>query len=200
MKSEKSATKTAGAKAVRAKVPTAATGAKTVRAKSEPAAKRVSKARNSETRKAGTKAAGPKSGKVSAAEVKARSKKAKPVEDVDDHRPGEPVADPIGDTTDGEGRTYTGDAESQAVAELDAFQADTAAEAMDSPVDAAVEQATAVAREAIEAGVEKSFNSRPKPESREPRKLERLQKILSPAGIASRRQGGGDDHRGAGAW
>ncbi len=104
-----------------------------------------------------------------------------------DRRADESAVDPIGDTTDGEGRTHTGDADSQAAAEMDAFQADTAAEAMDSPVEAAVEQASAVAREAMEAGVGESVDNWPKPESREPRKLERLQKILSQAGIASRR-------------
>ena len=180
--SKKAGTKTAGARAARTEVPTKAASAKTIRAKSEPATKRASNAKKPETKTAGAKV-----GKAKVAAAKVRSKIAKPVEEVVDYRAGEPIADPIEDTTDAEVGKHKGNAESPAAAEMEAFQADTAAEAMDSPVEAAVEQASAVAREAMEAGVGESVDNWTKPESREPRKLERLQKILSQAGVASRR-------------
>src|SRR5208283_3924447 len=51
---------------------------------------------------------------VKAARSKTRSKKLGPAGGVADDRAGKPSVDPIGDTTDGEGRTYTGDADSPA--------------------------------------------------------------------------------------
>ncbi len=121
------------------------------------------------------KTAGAKLGKAKTAGAKVRSKKVAPAEGVAGREHfDEPIVDPIGDTTDGEGRTYTG-AESNATAEMQAFRADTADEAMDSPAEAAAEEMDDVAREELET------------EPREPGKLERLQKILSRAGVASRR-------------
>ncbi len=103
------------------------------------------------------------------------------------HQIGEPVMEPIGDVSGGEARTYLGDAEPSANAELEAFRADTAEDAMEATLAAAPEPA-AQANEAHrdEAGddndaIEATAEPRP------PANLERLQKILSQAGIASRR-------------
>ena len=159
-----------------------------------------------------------KQGVVKAAGAKRPKKKAAPMKKPRDHRIGEAVVDPIGDTTDGEGRTYLGAAEilTEAVrtkAEVDAFRRETRLEASDVILEAgpgmeAAQQAMeARARsEAVEtvagdrdAGEMLGEQAR-MPESgaspravgesafQEPAKLERLQKILSQAGIASRRR------------
>jgi pseudouridine synthase len=173
------------------------TGAKTKKA--EPKEKKVA-----------TKAAGPASKrtaktdaskvKTKASAVKKRKAKAKAEVAFAGLRIGDSVVDPIGDTTDGEGGTYIGDAEAQAQAELAAFRADTTFAAMDSGLEAGpgLERAQSAmearARKAAEraaraeAEAEESGEPGAGPEAREPGKLERLQKILSQAGIASRRR------------
>ena len=113
----------------------------------------------------------------------------------------EPVLDPIGDTTDGEGRTYTGHAEELGNAEMDAFRADTNMSAMDSGLEAgrgfesaqlAMEARARTAAEKAAGAAPDSASAADEPEAdaepREPAKLERLQKILSQAGVASRRR------------
>ena len=78
-----------------------------------------------------------------------------------------PVIDPIGDTTDGEARTSLAD---------------------EAPAEVAAEQSAADEADADEAQDEEDgegeFVAKPRP----PAKLERLQKILSQAGVASRRK------------
>jgi 23S rRNA pseudouridine2605 synthase len=174
--SKKAGTKTPGAKAGKAKAEAKAAVAKAKKTTAAPAievaAKRAPKAGKSDK-----KATGAKPEKAKTASTKVRSKKAEPADGVAGHRVNEPIVDPIGDTTDGEGRTYTGEAEQLAHAEMEAFRADTTNDAMDPPVGAALEQTDRVAQEEREAGTE----------PREPGKLERLQKIISQAGIASRR-------------
>jgi 23S rRNA pseudouridine2605 synthase len=118
------------------------------------------------------------------------------------YRIGELALDPIGDTTDGEGRTYTGEVETyaeQSNPEVEAFRKETQIEASDVLLEAGPGMAAAVeaiegrARsEAVETAAADAEESReeeePGPELHEPANLERLQKILSQAGIASRRR------------
>jgi 23S rRNA pseudouridine2605 synthase len=113
------------------------------------------------------------------------------------YRLGEPVLDPIGDTTDGEGRAYTGKGAAQGKVEMEAFRADTNLAATDSGIEAGrgLEAARAAAEErAREAAEEAAARDKVVEDESEseakapgPAKLERLQKILSQAGIASRR-------------
>jgi 23S rRNA pseudouridine2605 synthase len=115
------------------------------------------------------------------------------------YRIGEPLLDPIGDTTDGEGRTYAAEAEDLADRELEAFRADTNFAATDSGLEAgrglesaqlAIEERArqAALDAAASATAATADESESEPEAREAGKLERLQKILSQAGIASRRR------------
>ena len=199
-----------------------------------PAAKSASKAKKAEapSRKpaAKAKAAGVKTAKPvakSAAPAKkrapaakkapaktkapaAKSKKRAPkVEQEAEHHIGEPVLDPVGDVTSGEGQVDLGDADSQAheaqaQAEIGVLQKATHIEASDVVLEAgpgmeaaqaAIEaRARREAKDNEPAGTETGENDEAEPagEGREktkraPAKLERLQKILSAAGIASRR-------------
>jgi 23S rRNA pseudouridine2605 synthase len=134
--------------------------------------------------------------KAKAPATKARRTKSKAVSSAG-YSIGDPVLDPVGDTTDGEARAYTGEAETQAQAEMDAFRADTNVAAMDSDLEAgrgleatqaAMEAgARAAAEDAAVRGRVAKAESKLESEPREPGRLERLQKILSQAGIASRR-------------
>ncbi|HZP04264.1 MAG TPA: pseudouridine synthase [Terracidiphilus sp.] len=114
----------------------------------------------------------------------------------------EPVVDPIGDVSDGEGHAYLGDLQdSELEPEMAAYRADTADDAIEGTLEARSEHPSGAeptpdaedktgpaahvdldeADEAIEADASLAAGPRP------PAKLERLQKILSQAGIASRR-------------
>ncbi|MGH9588839.1 MAG: pseudouridine synthase, partial [Terracidiphilus sp.] len=104
-----------------------------------------------------------------------------------------PVEDPIGDVSDGEAWTYTGEGpETDAQMEAEAYREGVAVDAFDG------------ALETPEAGLESGVDEEPRAKPgktaevaakgresqaslRPPAKLERLQKILSQAGIASRR-------------
>ena len=98
-------------------------------------------------------------------------------------RAGEPVLDPIGDVVSGEARTYLGDAEVSGKTEMSAYRAEAETEAADGTVDAGPGMAPASGDGAEEEGTEEGAGAVQRP----PAKLERLQKILSQAGIASRR-------------
>ncbi len=107
----------------------------------------------------------PATSKAPATKSKKRTTKAEP-----ETTPyaGEPILDPIGDTTSGEGQTYLGDeseiaAQASAETKTSGYEAELAEANVQAEPDAAATQ------------------------KREPGKLERLQKILSQAGIASRR-------------
>ena len=122
------------------------------------------------------------------------------------HRIGEPFVDPVGDTTDGEGRVYLGDTDAvdsgleSADAEIAAFRKETNLEASDVTIEAGpgmeavAEAAEARARRKAKktarvAGAAEPDESGPgERETQPPAKLERLQKILSQAGVASRRR------------
>ncbi len=129
-------------------------------------------------------------------------RKAEPEERLPGFKIGQPVVDPVGDTTDGEGRTYMGSAGNDADgpvnntegrAEIDAYRATTSNEASDSILEAGPGMEAGQA--AMEASARNEAESAAA-EDREgtdrgahgPDKLERLQKILSKAGIASRRR------------
>ena len=104
------------------------------------------------------------------------------------------MLDPIGDVISGEARTYLGDVESQGKvetpgqAEIDAYRKDTETAAADGTLEdgpgmAAASGADDAKEDETEDGAESETGSKERP----PAKLERLQKILSRAGIASRR-------------
>jgi 23S rRNA pseudouridine2605 synthase len=138
-------------------------------------------------------------GKAKEPGAKTRKPKAEPRGEAK-YRIGDPVLDPIGDVSSEEARSYLGDAEPAAQAEMEAYRAETAIAAMDAgleagpgleAIQAAIEGRARKAAEdasALEAGAEASGAAESGQEPHEPRKLERLQKILSQAGIASRRR------------
>jgi 23S rRNA pseudouridine2605 synthase len=105
-----------------------------------------------------------------------------------------PADDPIGDLSDGEAHAIhsapeaTSGLDLQARAEMAAHRADTTEAAVDGTLENHPEPASASARPEIESSEEEFAEEHAAPEMREPPKLERLQKILSQAGIASRRR------------
>lgn len=157
-----------------------------------------------------------------AAQSKKRGSKAEPESA---HRIDEPVLDPIGDVTSGEGRTYMGESELnllegqnkpaqvESQIELDEFLKETHIEASEADLEsgpglqaaqtARVARARDKARDKAKASTRQVEADSPTAEidedeevepselsresAREPGKLERLQKILSQAGVASRR-------------
>jgi 23S rRNA pseudouridine2605 synthase len=112
-----------------------------------------------------------------------------------------PVLDPIGDVTSGEARHYLGSAELQAREEIDAFKEETEIEASDAVLEAGpgMEAAQAATEQRARHDAEEKAQAETDTEEddeaeqfetsikRPPAKLERLQKILSAAGVASRR-------------
>jgi 23S rRNA pseudouridine2605 synthase len=118
-------------------------------------------------------------------------------EDAAEFRINEPVLDPIGDVISGEARSYLGEPENLGKVEMDAYREETE----DSAVDGTLEDGpgmTAASGAGAAAGLEEDEEDtgkdeaaakrpRSKPEQ-PPVKLERLQKILSQAGVASRRR------------
>jgi 23S rRNA pseudouridine2605 synthase len=179
--------------------------ARTARMKAEPdepelksgakAARRRTKSEESVPKKAKSQA------KLKSKATKPQKEIAEQAEDAKGFRTGEPVLDPIGDTTDGEGRTALDEPQEEGHAgegnaELDAFRKETQIEASDAILEAGPGmEATQEAREAkARIGAVESAASQGAAgdaegtEPREDEKLERLQKILSQAGIASRRR------------
>jgi len=131
------------------------------------------------------------------------------------YRIGESVVDPVGDVTSGEGETYMGDADLQSReeqaqkerlrVEIDAFRTETNEEASDAILEAGpgMEAAQAAMEERARHAAEDKARTGSGPvetdadgheeagfavEQRGPAKLDRLQKILSQAGVASRRR------------
>jgi len=192
------ATKAAGTKTAQP----AAKAAKPVKAKAEPAGKHESKAAPKLKKTAGMQEKLPARKKKRAANPETEAQP----------RDGGPVLDPIGDTTDGEGRTYLGELEGepaateqavQSSAEVAAFRKETRIEASDTILGAgpgmeatqearenaarndAVETASAGGDARTTADLEAGATL---VRTGGPERLERLQKILSQAGIASRRR------------
>jgi 23S rRNA pseudouridine2605 synthase len=165
----------------------AAKTAKTAEKSAAPAKKRAPAAKKS-----------PAKTKTPAAKSKKRTAKAEPEAA---HPIGEAAIDPVGDETSGEGQTYLGEVD--AALELDEFRKDTNDAASDAIVagpgaEAAEARARSKAVDADEDGevdrveaaprpAAKAEPAKPEPAKPEPAKLERLQKILSQAGVASRR-------------
>ncbi len=139
-------------------------------------------------RKAGQPKAAAAKPKTAAKATGAKARKAK-TEDAASFKIGEPVLDPIGDVISGEARTYLGEAESQGrvedsgQAEIDAYRAATDTEAEDGMLEDGPGMTAATGADADEEDGEEESVAKERP----PAKLERLQKILSQAGIASRR-------------
>jgi 23S rRNA pseudouridine2605 synthase len=166
------ASKPAGAKAkpaaAKAKTPKAAAEkTKTATAKTESVEKRAPKTEKPKT-------------------VGAKTRKAKTGGAGASRKIGEPVLDPIGDVISGEARTYLGDKESQGKVEMDAYREDTEIAASDGTTEDGTGMAGFGAADASgddEEEAEGEANEKARP----PAKLERLQKILSQAGVASRR-------------
>ncbi|MGH9605367.1 MAG: pseudouridine synthase [Terracidiphilus sp.] len=95
------------------------------------------------------------------------------------------IEDPLGDTTDGEGRFATEAIPgSEAEAEIAAFRAETSGETEDNGPPQATASGESEEEAAEDEEPEEEEPAAPLPEP----KLERLQKILSQAGIASRRR------------
>ena len=110
----------------------------------------------------------------------------------------EPVLDPIGDVISGEARTYLGGPENLGKVEMDAYREETEDSAVDGTLEPGPGMTAASGADAA-AGAEEDEDEKDaesdtaatkwpsaKP-ARPPAKLERLQKILSQAGVASRR-------------
>ncbi len=174
----KVASKGAKAKASTVKAKTAAV--KTSAVKAKPAAKTAAK-RAASSDKPTTEGAKPKA-------TGAKVRKAK---DTPAIRIGEPVLDPIGDVISGEARTYLGDVESQGKveapgqAEMEAYREETESSAADGTLEDGPGMSAAIGADATAGADEDEDETGAK--ERPPAKLERLQKILSQAGIASRR-------------
>ena len=103
-----------------------------------------------------------------------------------------PADDPIGDVTDGEAHISGDDlpeSASEPHAEMAAYRAETTESAIGGTLVNQPQSAPSSQNvEAEEANQEQSGEDKAAPELREPPKLDRLQKILSQAGIASRRR------------
>jgi len=158
------------------------TSAKAAKAKTrvqKTAAKSAAAAEKTATRATATKKTAEKSKKALA---KTR-KRAVKVEEEAGYQIGEAVPDPIGDVSSGEARTYLGEVEAPGQAEMEAYRAETETAALAGTLEAEEEMKVA-AEAASEAGAEDEDAGAAQP----PAKLERLQKILSQAGIASRRR------------
>ncbi len=122
--------------------------------------------------------------------------------------PHNPSEDPIGDLSDGEGRVYMHGEEPESFAEMAAYRADAADDALEGTLETAAEQTASVleaqpaastepldeasvvrdpAESASAAASAASSHFEPGAPGDRPVKLDRLQKILSQAGVASRR-------------
>ena len=159
--------------AVKAKTPAAKTKATKAAPAEKPEAKRAAKAT---TPAAESKQSGAKSGK----------RKVK-IQDATGFRIDEPVLDPIGDVISGEARTYLGEVESQGQVEMEAYREETEISAVDGTLEAGPGMAAASGAGEVAAADEDEVEEETGAAERQPAKLERLQKILSRAGIASRR-------------
>jgi 23S rRNA pseudouridine2605 synthase len=105
---------------------------------------------------------------------------------------GEPVLDPIGDVISGEARTYQGEPENLGKVEMAAYRDEVETEAVDGTPEPGPGMKAATGAGAAgdtDDGDQHETGAEEKPvqAERPPAKLERLQKILSQAGIASRR-------------
>lgn len=186
-KIEKTGGKSAGktAAAPKAKKPSATSKTDAAKKKAAPAkAARSAAKKKTPTAKKKTAAvkARPAAVKAKAAPVKAPAKKVatKKVKEATpevstDSQVAQPILDPIGDVSDGEARSSMApDADGESTAMMEAYRDDTEDEAEDDEDDLEDEEVPEDEEEQEKA---------PRP----PAKLERLQKILSQAGVASRR-------------
>jgi len=180
----KSAKTTDASKAPRTKAKTA-----TVKAKTPAAKTKATKAKPAEKPAAKSKkpAAQSKTPTAKSIPTPRTGKRAAKAEGATQFRIGEPVLDPIGDVISGEARTYLGDVESQGRVVIDAYPEETETAAADGTQEDG--PGMAAANGAAEVEEEEEAEGETGTVERPPAKLERLQKILSRAGIASRRPG-----------
>ena len=160
-------------------------------ASKKPAAK--SKTPSAKTAKSAAKTAAPATkratqikkvpAKTKAPAAKSKKRTAK-VSQESAHRIDEPVLDPIGDVTSGEAHTYLGGVEDSTHTEAEVGGAKTAALEAGPGLTAAAHASQAEDAEAAPEEEETAADAKPRPAA----KPERLQKILSQAGIASRRR------------
>jgi 23S rRNA pseudouridine2605 synthase len=100
------------------------------------------------------------------------------------------VDDPIGDLSDGEARVSTGRDKPDSLAQMAAYRADTAEEALDGTFETPAEESSSLTESAptgSDARQDQGDDQFRDQRDDQPVKLDRLQKILSQAGIASRR-------------
>jgi 23S rRNA pseudouridine2605 synthase len=215
---------TAAKSAPKAKKPDAASRKPATKSKAIPAktAKPAAKSTATAKKRAAESKKTPVGAKKTPAKTKSPAtksrKRATKAESETGYHAGEPLADPIGDVTSGEGKTYLGQAglgdaklraeEEQAdsgQAEIEAFRKETHIEASDAILEAgpgmeaaqtAMEERArheAEEKAVAETGAEENEEAEPAaklkrgPAKSEPARLDRLQKILSQAGVASRR-------------
>jgi len=166
--------------------------AKTTAVKAKTPAPKVSATKAKTAEKPATKADKPKAAAAKPKMTGAKARKAK-TESTAAIRIGEPVLDPIGDVISGEARTYLGDAESHGKvespgqAEIDAYREETEASAVDGTLEDGPGMAAASGADTAGDADDDEAEEESVAKERPPAKLERLQKILSRAGIASRR-------------
>jgi 23S rRNA pseudouridine2605 synthase len=158
------------------------------------------RAAGARVRKTGTKAeeiapaakAAPKKGAAAKKKIAAAGEAAESAA----AQPGLPATfeDPIGDVSDGEAQAYTGEGlKTDAESEAEAYRAGTAVDAVDGTLEPRERDFEAGDEQLAEEPAEvagRVAKDRAREDSADvaPRKLERLQKILSQAGVASRRR------------
>ncbi len=106
-------------------------------------------------------------------------------------RIGEPVLDPIGDVISGEARSYLGDPENLGKVEMEAYREEAEASAVDGTLEDGPGMTAASGADSADGADDDQDDDQLGKDTaaakRPPAKLERLQKILSQAGVASRR-------------
>ena len=176
---------------VKKKTESAAPAAKSApKTKKASAASKTSSAKSktavAETAKSAAKTTAP--AKKAPAKAKAPAAKSKKriakVKQESADRIDEPVLDPIGDVTSGEAHTYLGDVEDSTHTEAEVAGAKTAALEAGPGMTAAAQASREEDAEADSEEEETAADAKPRPAANP----ERLQKILSQAGIASRRR------------
>jgi len=185
----KSAAKSTKAKTTAVKTKAAAAKVKVVKTKTtgaklaeKPAVKSAAKEKKpvAEIKEPGAKAG------------KRKDKVREEARDASGFRINEPVLDPIGDVISGEARSYLGEPENLGKVEMDAYREETEDSAVDGTLEDGPGMTAASGADADGGGDDEEDEFEPGDEAgvakRPPAKLERLQKILSQAGVASRRR------------
>jgi 23S rRNA pseudouridine2605 synthase len=185
----KSAVKSTKAKTTAVKTKAAAAKVKVVKTKTTGAKPAVKSAAKAKKPVAAIKEPGAKAGKR-------KDKVREEARDASGFRINEPVLDPIGDVISGEARSYLGEPENLGKVEMDAYREETEDSAVDGTLEDGPGMTAASGADADGGGDDEEDEFEPGDDTgkdtaaakRPPAKLERLQKILSQAGVASRRR------------